>query len=146
MVMDFCWLHPIYSQSALRRWRLRLSDHTKTWDCIWTITWSLNTDLLYRKGQSRMYFLWRLATDLQMTYQTEVTSVLFNTVEVAAWQQGTPSSTGLCGGSGGAKSKTQAEDYNGHQSPSPSCLYRREEHVQWRLLSLSCSTYRWVLF
>ncbi len=53
------------------------------------LDWSLNTDHIYKKGQSRLYFLWRLASFnictklLQMFYNSVVASVLF--FAVACW-------------------------------------------------------------
>ncbi|KAI4899252.1 hypothetical protein NFI96_012202, partial [Prochilodus magdalenae] len=50
------------------------------------LDWSANTDILYRKGQSRLYFLWRLGSFnicrklLQMFYQTVVSSCIFYAV------------------------------------------------------------------
>ena len=50
------------------------------------LDWSVNSDCLYKKGQSRMYFLGRLASFkickklLQMFYQSVVSSVLFYAV------------------------------------------------------------------
>ncbi|KAI4885627.1 hypothetical protein NFI96_005524 [Prochilodus magdalenae] len=50
------------------------------------LDWSANTDILYRKGQSRLYFLRRLGSFnicrklLQMFYQTVVSSCLFYAV------------------------------------------------------------------
>ncbi|KAI4885165.1 hypothetical protein NFI96_024172 [Prochilodus magdalenae] len=50
------------------------------------LDWSANTDILYRKGQSRLYFLWRLGSFnicrklLQMFFQTVVASCVFYAV------------------------------------------------------------------
>ena len=50
------------------------------------LDWSVNSDCLYKKGQSRMYFLGRLASFnickklLQMFYLSVVSSVLFYAV------------------------------------------------------------------
>lgn len=53
------------------------------------LDWSVNTDVLYRKGQSRLYFLRRLRSFnicqklMQMFYQTVIASALF--YAVACW-------------------------------------------------------------
>ncbi len=88
MVVDFCrprpHLQPVSIEGVcvemVRTYRylgLELDDR---------LDWSPNTDALYRKGQSRLYFLRRLGSLnicqelLQIFYQTVIASILFHAV------------------------------------------------------------------
>ncbi|KAI4899536.1 hypothetical protein NFI96_002056 [Prochilodus magdalenae] len=75
MVVDFRRVRPL--TQIYRYLRPHLDER---------LDWSANTDILYRKGQSRLYFLRRLGSFnicrklLQMFYQTVVSSCLFYAV------------------------------------------------------------------
>ncbi|KAI4890219.1 hypothetical protein NFI96_031093 [Prochilodus magdalenae] len=88
MVVDFCRARPLTQPVFIEGLEVVM---VKTYRYLGLhlderLDWSANTDILYRKGQSRLYFLRRLGSFnicrklLQMFYQTVVASCLFYAV------------------------------------------------------------------
>ncbi|KAI3356593.1 hypothetical protein L3Q82_017793, partial [Scortum barcoo] len=120
------------------------------------LDWTANTDALCRKGQSRLYFLRRLASFnickklLQIFYQSVVASALL--YAVVCWgqpQEEGRSAPGQTGEEGSLTSVAERRTLNRLLSitdnpshPLHSAISRQRSSFSDRLLSLSCSTDR----